>query len=64
MTLFVEWARRQFTLLGADEAAASDHAVTFVSIYQGASLLSYALRDPWLMAAQGRRLADWVDTVA
>lgn len=64
MTLYVEWARQQFRLLGKDETAAHDHAVMFVSVYQGASLLANTFRDPDLMAAQARRLDAWIDLVA
>ena len=63
MTLYVDWAEQQFQLLGAAEPAARDHAVTLVSIYQGASLLANTFRDPELMAAQGRQLEAWIDTV-
>lgn len=64
MTRYVDWAREQFRLLGKDEAAAHDHAVTLVSIYQGASLLANTFRDPGLMAAQARQLEAWIDTAA
>jgi len=64
MTLYVEWAERQFRLLGDDETAAHDHAVMFVSVYQGASLLANTFRDPDLMVAQARQLDAWIDTVA
>jgi TetR/AcrR family transcriptional repressor of nem operon len=64
MALYVGWAEQQFRLLGQREPAARDHAVTFVSIYQGASLLANAFRDPVLMAAQARQLEAWIDTVA
>jgi len=63
MTLYVQWAQQQFRLLGKDETAAHDHAVTFVSVYQGASLLANTFRDPGLMAAQARQLDAWIDTV-
>lgn len=63
MTLYVQWATRQFRLLGMGESAAHDHAVTFVSVYQGASLLANTFRDPGLMVAQARQLDAWIDTV-
>ncbi|HEU5355857.1 MAG TPA: TetR/AcrR family transcriptional regulator [Actinocrinis sp.] len=63
MTLYVDWAQRQFRLLGQDESAARDHAVMFVSVYQGASLLANTFRDPGLLVAQARQLDAWIDAV-
>jgi TetR/AcrR family transcriptional repressor of nem operon len=64
MTLYVDWAQLQFQLLGKHKRDARDLAVTFVSVFQGASLLANTFRDPALMAGQARQLEHWVDTVA
>jgi TetR/AcrR family transcriptional regulator, transcriptional repressor for nem operon len=61
MSLYVGWAEQQFRLLGKDDSEAYDHAVTFISIYQGASLLANAFRDPGLLAAQTRQVDAWID---
>ena len=64
MSVFVHWAQRQFRLLGKDEPDARDLAVTFISVFQGASLLANTFRDPAVMSGQARQLERWVDLVA
>ncbi|MEV0647846.1 TetR/AcrR family transcriptional regulator [Phytomonospora sp. NPDC050363] len=59
MGLLVEWVERQFTLMG--RADARELAVSLVASYQGISLLTNVFADPELMAAQLRRLEDWID---
>jgi len=63
MAVYVGWAARQFRDLGKAEPEAHDHAVTLISVFQGASLLADTFRDPRLMAAQARQLEAWIDTV-
>jgi AcrR family transcriptional regulator len=58
----IGWAEEQFRLLG--RADAHDLAVELVAAYQGMSVLANALRDPEVMATQGRRLEAWIDTLA
>ena len=58
----IDWAERQFRDMGQDDARGL--AITLLAAYQGMSLLTNALRDPELMADQGRRLTEWVDSLA
>lgn len=39
-------------------------AVALIAAYQGISLLTNTFRDPELMAAEGRRLERWIDSLA
>jgi TetR/AcrR family transcriptional regulator, transcriptional repressor for nem operon len=58
----VDWAERQFRLMGRSDAR--DLAVALVASYQGVSLLTNTFRDPDLMAREGRRLERWIDSLA
>jgi hypothetical protein len=58
----IDWAEEQFRQLG--RADAHDLAVALVAAYQGMSVLANALREPEVMTAQGRRLEDWIGTLA
>jgi AcrR family transcriptional regulator len=62
MRSLIDWATDQFTLMNRPEA--HDLAVELVAAYQGMSVLTNALRDPEIMATQGRRLTAWIDTLA
>ena len=62
MRALIAWVEEQFTQLG--RADAPELAVSFVAAYQGMAVLTNVLRDPEIMTAQGRRLADWLDTLA
>ncbi|NUR30833.1 MAG: TetR/AcrR family transcriptional regulator [Catenulispora sp.] len=62
MRALIEWAEGQFAQMG--RADAHDLAVTFVAGYQGMAVLTNVLRDPEVMTVQGRRLAEWIDTLA
>jgi AcrR family transcriptional regulator len=62
MEIYVDWTQEQFRQLGRADARAL--AVTFVSVYQGASLLANAFRDPAVLAAQAAWLRGWVDSLA
>jgi hypothetical protein len=63
MTLYVDWAERQFQLLGHTDDA-RDHAITLIALFQGASLLSNTFRDPAVMTSQARQLERWIDSLA
>jgi TetR/AcrR family transcriptional regulator, transcriptional repressor for nem operon len=63
VTLLIDWAAEQFRQMG-HTADARDLAVSLVGAYQGMSLLANTLRDPQVMTDQGRRLGEWVDSVA
>jgi TetR/AcrR family transcriptional repressor of nem operon len=62
LTLSVDWAEQQFRAMGRSDAR--DLAVALVAAYQGISLLTNTLRDPELMAREGRRLDRWIDSLA
>ncbi|MGW1743247.1 TetR/AcrR family transcriptional regulator [Nocardia sp. NPDC001965] len=61
MRALIDWAEEQFTELG--RADARESAVALIAAYQGISLLTNTLRDPELMAAEGRRLERWIDSM-
>jgi AcrR family transcriptional regulator len=62
LALSVDWAERQFRSMGRSDAR--DLAVALVAANQGISLLTNTLRDPELMAREGRRLDRWIDSLA
>jgi TetR/AcrR family transcriptional regulator, transcriptional repressor for nem operon len=61
MRLPIEWADQQFRLLGRRDAR--DLAVALIASYQGIALLTNTLRDPEMMAREGRRLEPWIDSL-
>ncbi|MEV0292407.1 TetR/AcrR family transcriptional regulator [Nocardia sp. NPDC050710] len=61
MRALVDWAERQFAIMGRSDAR--ELAVALIASYQGISLLTNAFRDPGLMAAEGDRLARWIDSL-
>jgi AcrR family transcriptional regulator len=58
----IAWAEKQFRAMGRRDAA--DLALALIASYQGISLLTNTLRDPELMAREGRRLERWIDSLA
>jgi len=62
LELPIEWADRQFRLLGRRDAR--DLAVALIGSYHGIALLTNTFRDPELMARQARRLERWIDSLA
>jgi AcrR family transcriptional regulator len=58
----IEWAERQFREMGRRDAG--ELAVALIASYQGIALLTNTLRDPDLMAREGRRLERWIDSLA
>ncbi|WP_240506087.1 TetR/AcrR family transcriptional regulator [Thermoactinospora rubra] len=58
----IDWAERQFREMGRGDAR--ELAVALVAAYQGISLLTNTFRDPDLMAAEGRRLERWIDSLS
>ena len=62
LELPIEWAERQFQLLGRRDAR--DLAVALIASYQGIALLTNTFRDPELMAREARRLERWIDSLA
>ena len=59
--LVIGWAEEQFAQLGRRDAR--DLAIALFAGIQGAAILANTFRDPELMAAQGRRLERWIDSV-
>jgi TetR/AcrR family transcriptional regulator, transcriptional repressor for nem operon len=57
----VDWAERQFAAMGRPDAR--DLAMQVIARYQGTALLTSAFRDPGLMEAEARRVAQWIDTI-
>jgi len=56
-----EWTERQFRAMGRHDA--HDLAVEFLATYQGAAVLTQALRQPELITHEGRRLERWIDSL-
>jgi AcrR family transcriptional regulator len=61
MAIPIEWTERQFRAMGRHDA--HDLAVEFMAAYQGAAVLTQALRQPELIAHEGRRLERWIDSL-
>ena len=62
LRLPLDWAEQQFRSMGRRDAR--DLAVALIASYQGIALLTNTLRDPDLMAREGRRLERWIDSLA
>ncbi|WP_405490380.1 TetR/AcrR family transcriptional regulator [Streptomyces sp. NBC_00096] len=62
MRVLLDWAEQQFKALGRT-ADARELAVALIASYQGISLLTNTFRDPDMMAAEGRRLERWIDSL-
>jgi AcrR family transcriptional regulator len=62
MRIPIEWAERQFRVMGRRDAR--DLAVALIASYQGVSLLTNTLREPELMVKEARRLERWIDSLA
>ncbi|WP_219666090.1 TetR/AcrR family transcriptional regulator [Streptomyces bambusae] len=58
----VDWAAQQFQEMGRDDSR--ELAVALIAAYQGISLLTNTFREPELMAAEGRRLERWIESLA
>ena len=58
----IDWSAEQFAATGRPDAR--ELAVALVAAYEGIALLANALQDPDLIAAEGRRLERWIDTLA
>jgi len=61
ITLPIEWAEEQLRAIGRRDAR--ELAVALIASYQGIALLTNTLRDPELMAREGRRLERWIDSL-
>jgi len=59
----IDWVANQFRLMGHDDDA-GEFALAFVSGYQGAAVLTNALRDPQVLIQESRRIQRWVDSLA
>ena len=61
MQVLIDWAEQQFQAMGRDDSR--ELAVALIAAYQGISLLTNTFRAPDLMAAEGRRLERWIDSL-
>jgi len=59
----IHWVETQFRLMGHEDDAA-ELALAFVSTYQGAAVLTNALRDPQILIRESRRIQRWVESLA
>jgi len=57
----IEWTERQFRAMGRHDA--HDLAVELLAAYQGAAVLTHALRQPELITRECRRLERWIDSL-
>jgi TetR/AcrR family transcriptional regulator, transcriptional repressor for nem operon len=57
----IEWTEHQFTAMGREDAR--DLAVRLIAAYEGMALLASTFRDPSLLASEGRRLGQWIDSL-
>jgi TetR/AcrR family transcriptional regulator, transcriptional repressor for nem operon len=57
----IDWAERQFAAMG--RADARDLAIQVIAAYQGAALLTSALRDQAVLERESRRMAAWIDSL-
>lgn len=62
LTRLLGWIEEQFRAMGRKDAA--ELAVALLASYEGVAVLADALNDPSLIAAQGRRLQRWIDSLA
>ncbi|MER5682149.1 TetR/AcrR family transcriptional regulator [Streptomyces sp. NPDC002205] len=60
--VLLDWVEQQFRAMGRSDSR--ELAVALIAAYQGISLLTNTFRDPDLMAAEGRRLERWIDSLA
>ena len=58
----IDWATEQFRQLGRRDAR--DLGVALIAAYHGAALLTNTLRDPQVLAREGRRLERWIDELS
>jgi TetR/AcrR family transcriptional regulator, transcriptional repressor for nem operon len=56
------WSEQQFRAMGRRDAG--ELAVALIAAYQGVALIANSLRDPDVMAREGRRLERWIDSLA
>ena len=60
---YLDWAERQFRLLGKNEQEARDLAFDLIASLQGSLLLSASFRAPDLLERQLQRLEAWLGTL-
>jgi TetR/AcrR family transcriptional repressor of nem operon len=61
-TMQLDWIERQFHDIGRRDAR--ELAVALLSAYEGVTVLANVLGDQELIAAEGRRLEHWIDSLA
>lgn len=58
--VYVDWAQKQFRLLGKDEEEAQDLALDLISSLQGTFLLTNSFHSPELLERKLKRLESWL----
>lgn len=61
--VYLDWAEKQFRLLGKDEQQAKDLAIDLISSLQGTFLLANSFRSPELLERKLQRLDTWLGTL-
>jgi AcrR family transcriptional regulator len=61
LAIQIEWTEQQFRAMGRHDA--HDLAVELLAAYQGAAVLTHALRQPELITHETRRLERWIDSL-
>jgi AcrR family transcriptional regulator len=61
MRVPIEWAERQFRLMGRSDAR--DLAFDLLANYEGTALLTNTFRDPELLTRGARRLERWIESL-
>lgn len=61
--VYLDWAEKQFRLLGKDEETAKDYAIDLISSLQGMFLLTNNFRSPDMLERKLQRLASWLRNV-
>lgn len=60
---YLDWAERQFRLLGKDEQEAKELALDLIASLQGSLLLTASFRSPDLLERRLQRLEAWLGTL-
>jgi len=61
MRIPIEWAERQFRLMGRSDAP--ELAFDLIANYEGTALLTNTFGDPELLTREARRLERWIDSL-
>ena len=59
--IYLDWAQKQFLLLGKDEETAQDYALDLISSLQGTFLLTNSFHSTELLERKLQRLENWLN---